>query len=159
MSALPPKADIAEGQLDVHFVPKADIRPAIRSSRQRWRTLGHGLDQARRPSRPAAGPRDFEPAWRVPFASPLFVSRNCNNADTLASRRLAMTPCDGSPPGKPHVPMSAFTPMPDIDQRTFDVRKAPKADMAPLAAVTLDSVFHLIYRRKLSVVPFIIGRL
>ena len=29
MSALPPKADIAAGQTDVRFVPKADIRPPL----------------------------------------------------------------------------------------------------------------------------------
>jgi hypothetical protein len=32
MSALPPKADIAGCDRDVRFVPKADIRSAIRSS-------------------------------------------------------------------------------------------------------------------------------
>jgi hypothetical protein len=52
---------------------------------------GHGLDQASRPSRPTAGSRAFGPAGRAPFASPLFISRNCNNADTLASRTLATT--------------------------------------------------------------------
>jgi hypothetical protein len=36
MSAIPPKADIAERQLDVRFVPKADIRlTPIRSARLR----------------------------------------------------------------------------------------------------------------------------
>jgi hypothetical protein len=58
-----------------HFVPK-------------WQ---HELDQASRPSRPTAGPRALGPAVHAPFASPFFISRNCNNADTLASRTLATT--------------------------------------------------------------------
>jgi uncharacterized protein len=37
MSALPPKADIAERQLDVRFVPQADIGTFIRSPRRRVR--------------------------------------------------------------------------------------------------------------------------
>ena len=38
MSALPPKADIETRSRDVRFVPKADIRRRIRSSRrdQNW---------------------------------------------------------------------------------------------------------------------------
>jgi hypothetical protein len=35
MSALLPKADIAGRQLDVRFVPIADMRPLIQSPRQR----------------------------------------------------------------------------------------------------------------------------
>jgi hypothetical protein len=35
MSALPPIADIDRHRFDVCFVPKADILPIIRSSRQR----------------------------------------------------------------------------------------------------------------------------
>ena len=34
MSALPPKADIGTQSRDVRFVPKADIRPLIRSTRR-----------------------------------------------------------------------------------------------------------------------------
>ena len=42
MSALPPKADIAQRDWDVRFVPKADIphcrkSASIRSLRRRWR--------------------------------------------------------------------------------------------------------------------------
>jgi hypothetical protein len=37
MSALPPKADIVERQLDVRFVPIADISRFIRSPRRQWR--------------------------------------------------------------------------------------------------------------------------
>src|SRR5690348_1955310 len=35
MSALPPKADMAERDQDVRFVPKADMKPLIRSTRLR----------------------------------------------------------------------------------------------------------------------------
>jgi hypothetical protein len=35
MSALPPKADIAERQLDVRFVPKADIQVSARTKGKR----------------------------------------------------------------------------------------------------------------------------
>jgi len=35
MSALPPKADIADAMRNVRFVPKADIQRSIRSPRQR----------------------------------------------------------------------------------------------------------------------------
>jgi hypothetical protein len=43
MSALPPKADIAERQFDVRFVPKADIGRLIRSPHRRVRatSLAH----------------------------------------------------------------------------------------------------------------------
>jgi hypothetical protein len=54
-----------------------------------------------------------------------------DNAGTLASRRLAMMPCDGSPPEKPHVPMSALPPKGDIAKHYLDVRVVPKADIEP----------------------------
>jgi hypothetical protein len=51
MSALPPKADIARRQLNVRFVPKADIEPLIRSARRRWSVESAArLNQALSPS-------------------------------------------------------------------------------------------------------------
>src|SRR6516164_5519128 len=45
MSALPPKADIGGVSSDVRFVPKADIRFATQSPRQRSRALWQCPDQ------------------------------------------------------------------------------------------------------------------
>jgi hypothetical protein len=36
MSALPPKADIGRRQLDIRFVPKADIAPQKKHHRREW---------------------------------------------------------------------------------------------------------------------------